>query len=80
MSQITKTEQNFQPDTASTEISYSCSFLLFKLLSNKTTVFVTSVLSHTFTPHQQMADTFSLLLPDPIHTIMQRTVIEITVV
>jgi len=41
----------------------------FKLLSNKTAVFVTPVLIHIFTPHQQMADTLSLLLLDPLHPI-----------
>jgi len=51
----------------------------FKLLSNKTAVFVTPVLIHIFTPHQQMADTLSLLFLDPLHPIMQGTVIEITV-
>jgi hypothetical protein len=51
----------------------------FKLLSNKTTVFVTPVLIHIFTLHQQMADTLSLLDLDPLHTVMRGMVIEITV-
>jgi len=51
----------------------------FKLLSNKTTVFVTPVLIHIFTLHQQMADTLSLLVLDQLHTIMRGMVIEITV-
>jgi hypothetical protein len=51
----------------------------FKLLSNKTTVFVTPVLIHIFTPHQQMADTLSLVFLYPLHTIIQGTNIEITV-
>ena len=48
-------------------------------VTNKTTAFVTPVLIHYFTLHQQMADTLSLLVLDPLHTIMQGTVIEITV-
>jgi len=74
-----KTGQNSQPNAASTEISSTCFFVSFKLLSNKTTVFVTAVLFHIFTAHQQMADTLSVLVLDPMHTIMQGTVIEITV-
>ena len=72
-------KQNLQPNTASTEISSTCFFIPFKLLSNKTTVFVTAVLIHIFTPHQQMADTLSVLVLDPLHMKMQGTVIEITV-
>jgi len=48
------------------------------MLSNKPTVFVTAVQIHIFTAHQQMADTFCTVL-DTLHTLMQGTVIEITV-
>jgi len=34
---------------------------------------------HIFTPLQKMADTLSLLVLDPLHSIMQGTVTEITV-
>jgi len=72
-------KQNLQPNITSTEISSTCFFIPFKLVSKKTTVFVAAVLLHIFTTHQQMADTISLLVLDPLHTVMQGTVIEITV-
>ena len=50
-----------------------------KLFLNKQPSSLTPVLIHIFTPHQQMADTISLLIRDPLHTIMQGTVTEITV-
>jgi len=54
-------------------------FIPFKLLSNQTTVLITPVMIHIFTPHQQMADTLSLLVLDQLYKKMQWTVIEITV-
>jgi hypothetical protein len=74
-----KNKQILQPDTASTEMSSTCFFIPFKSLSNQTAVYITPVLIHIVTPHQQMADTLSLLILDPLHIIIQRTVIEITV-
>ena len=60
-------------------MSSTCSFIPFKLVSHQSNVFIPPVLIHIFTPHQQMADTLSLLFLDPLHTIMQGTVTEITV-
>jgi len=74
-----KSEQNLKPNTASNGMSSTCFFIPFKLLSNQTTVFITPVLIHIFTLHQQMADTHSLLFLDELYKIMQWTVIEITV-
>jgi hypothetical protein len=73
------TQQTLQLDTASTEISSTSFFIPFTLLTNKTTVFVSPVPTHISTQHQQIADTLSVLGLDPLHTIMQWTVIEITV-
>ena len=79
ISNATYNTTKLKPNIASTEISSTCYFIPFKLLGNKTNVFVTAVLIHIFTLHQQMADTLSVLVLDPLHTIMQGTVIEVTV-
>ena len=74
-----RNKQDLEPNTGSTEISSTRFFKPFKLLCNKTTVFLTPVLINIFTLHKKVTDTFSLLDLDPLHTIIQRTVTEITV-